>query len=355
MKQKALLSLTLLSLSLSLSSCGGSSISSLSSSLSYSESSSPISISSPISSSSSFSSSFVSTNSSDSSSSSETSSSSSETSSSSSLPASSSSLPSSSSSSSATSSSPNSSSTSFGGYYDGIDFSLTEAALKTALFHLISPHTSRGYSALWTAYATTDIDADGKIWDMYSKYRWTYGKSDAGGDQCGSYSVEGDCYNREHTIPQSVFNDATPMVCDVHHIFPTDGKVNGIRSDYPHGKVDKATYTSTNGTLIGSSDTTTGYSGTVCELADEYKGDFARAYFYFVTCYEDKIPSYSFPSFSKNTYPSLASWAQKLYVQWAKDDPVSEKETKRNQAAYVFQNNRNPFVDHPEAITAIWG
>jgi endonuclease I len=238
-----------------------------------------------------------------------------------------------------------------GTYYKNIDWTLKGATLKTALYNLIKTHTDHGYSGLWTAYKTTDMTPEGKIWDMYSTYRWTYST-----DQCGNYSSEGDCYNREHTIPQSIFNEAAPMKGDIHHIFPTDGKVNGARSDYPHGNVkDSSVYKSTNNTQVGNGDPSYGYSGICCEPADEYKGDFARAYFYFVTAYQDKIPSYSYASFAQNTYPSLASWALKTYTEWASTDPVSEKELKRNDAAYVYQGNRNPFIDHPEIVSAIWG
>jgi endonuclease I len=237
-----------------------------------------------------------------------------------------------------------------GTYYSSINWDQTGATLKTALSTLINPHTDVGYSGLWNVYKTSDVDANGKIWDVYSNYRFTIGTG-----QCGTYKVEGDCYNREHTIPQSIFSEAAPMVSDAHHIYPTDGKVNGMRSNFPHGKVASATYTSGNGSKLGSSDTSTGYSGTVFEPVDEYKGDFARTYFYFVTCYQSKIPSYSYDSFSADTYPSLATWAKNLYLQWAASDPVSQKEIDRNEAIYQIQKNRNPFIDFPAAANAIWG
>ena len=56
-------------------------------------------------------------------------------------------------------------------------------------------------------------------------------------EQCGTYRAEGDCYNREHSFPQSWFGRAEPMNSDVHHIFAVDGYVNGIRSNYPYGEV----------------------------------------------------------------------------------------------------------------------
>ncbi|MBN1199869.1 MAG: endonuclease, partial [Bacteroidales bacterium] len=41
--------------------------------------------------------------------------------------------------------------------------------------------------------------------------------------------------------------------------------------------------------------------------------------------------------------------------QWHSDDPVSGKETGRNNAVYLVQQNRNPFVDHPEFVYDLWG
>ena len=85
-----------------------------------------------------------------------------------------------------------------------------------------------------------------------------------------------------------------------------------------------------------------GYSGTVFEPADEYKGDFARTYFYMATAYEDKISSWSSPMLAGNKYPAYANWALTMMLRWAEEDPVSDKEIARNNAVYDLQNNRNP-------------
>ena len=235
-------------------------------------------------------------------------------------------------------------------YYDGFDFTLSGASLKTALFDLIKNPTVTSYAGLYTAYYKTDCRPDGiHVWDMYSACEFELGKD----ENHSSYSKEGDNYNREHTIPQSIFKKSSPMVSDLFHVYPTDSKVNGIRSDNPHAMVAEANYTSTNGTKIGPS-ATENVSGNVCEPIDEYKGDFARTYFYFVTCYQDKMPNYTFSTFSKDTYPSLAKWAIKLYLQWSEDDPVSEKEINRNEEVYKIQKNRNPFIDYPGIEKSIW-
>lgn len=227
-------------------------------------------------------------------------------------------------------------------------------ALRYALFNIIKNHTTLSYDYLWTAYAQTDIKTNGKVWDMYSDkpgqnppYEFTYGS-----DQCGNYGGEGDCYNREHSIPKSWFNDASPMVTDLIHVVPTDGYVNGKRSNYPFGEVASASWTSQNGSKLGSS-AVSGYSGTVFEPIDEYKGDFSRIYFYMTVCYMNK--NLGATSNSMFTSGNLKPWALSMLIQWSNEDPVSEKEIARNNAVYQIQGNRNPFVDYPELVGKIYG
>lgn len=118
--------------------------------------------------------------------------------------------------------------------------------------------------------------------------------------------------------------------------------------------VASSSWTSTNGSKLGSS-AVNGYSGTVFEPIDEFKGDFARIIFYFATRYENIISTVSFPMFGNSAYPGISSWSLPMLLQWHTNDPVSEKEINRNNAAYSFQGNRNPFIDHPEYVNSIWG
>ncbi len=247
------------------------------------------------------------------------------------------------------------------GYYNSAN-GLSGAALKTALSSIItSGHQDKGYSGLWTAYKTTDIDKDyendGSILDIYSEkpvgadpYKYTPGTN-----QCGTYSIEGNCYNREHIIPQSLFNEASPMVSDIHFIRATDGKVNGMRSNYPFGKVGSATFTSKNGSKLGTS-ASSGYSGTVFEPIDEFKGDVARMIFYFVTRYQSKLSSFSSGNMlGGSAFPGLQTWELNVLLAWHNQDPVSQAEIKRNNASYTYQGNRNPFIDNPGYVNLIWG
>ena len=237
-----------------------------------------------------------------------------------------------------------------GSYYSNAD-GKKGSALKTALAGIIRSHTTKSYDSLWEYFKTTDKRADGKVWDMYSgTTNFTFGK-----DQAGSYKVEGDKYNREHSFPKSWFGDKSPMNTDLMHIVPTDGKVNGMRSNYPFGETKGEKYTSNKGFSKLGKNTTNGYSGIVFEPNDEYKGDFARIYFYMVTCYENNVSSWKSDMLSGDKYPAFKDWALQLLLKWAKEDPVSQKEIDRNNAVYGIQKNRNPFVDYPGLEQYVWG
>ena len=248
------------------------------------------------------------------------------------------------------------------GYYDGT-VGLTGAALKTKLSSIISSgHQTKSYDALDDEYPNSDKDSyyekDGTVLDIYSEnptetdpYVYQFGVK-----KCGNYKIEGDCYNKEHIFPQGYFNKASPMVSDIHHIVPTDGKVNGMRSNFPFGNVGSSvSYTSKNGSKLGTSNSVN-YSGKVFEPINEFKGDVARMIFYFATRYEAKLKDFDANDILTNTsFPGIQSWELEVLKQWHTQDPVSQREIDRNNAAYTYQRNRNPFIDHPEYVDLIWG
>lgn len=239
------------------------------------------------------------------------------------------------------------------GYYNAAQ-GLSGEPLRQALHNIISNgHQTLSYSNLMGYYQTTDKKANGKVWDMYSDipggtppYEFTFVT-----DACGSYNSEADCYNREHSVPASWFNDASPMYADLFHVVPTDGWVNNKRSNYPFGKVGSATWTSLNGSKLGAN-SFAGYSGTVFEPIDSFKGDFARIYFYMATRYKDEISSWSSVMFAGN---DLTAYGKNLMYAWHLLDPVSQKEIARNDSVFKIQFNRNPYVDHPQWVADIWG
>lgn len=241
-------------------------------------------------------------------------------------------------------------------YADALN--LSDQALLTALYNIITSHTNIGYDNLWSAYADTDSDPNGYYIDMYSTYdKFTYS------NKCGNYSAIGDCVNREHSVPSSWWGGGKQaQYSDIFNIVPTDGYVNNQRSNYPYGVCEGGTRL-TNGQYVAKgrkgSSTYNGYTGVVFEPDDEYKGDFARAYFYMATCYNNIISNWTKANgssfFAGNSYPVFTTYAINLLMEWHRLDPVSEKETTRNCYAHSWQGNRNPFIDHPELAEHIWG
>ena len=238
-------------------------------------------------------------------------------------------------------------------YYSSAN-GLSGNQLKVALHNIVKDHTTISYSATATAFWSTDNKGNGVVWDMYSErpggtppYVYYLGQ-----DNCGEYDSEGDCYNREHSWPQSWFNEQTTPRCDMHHIFPTDGFVNGKRGNNPFGEVRTASWTSVNGSKLGSCKTS-GYSGTVFEPIDAYKGDFARALMYMSVRYYSEDTTWSTSGMTNKS--EIKSWAIQMLMRWNEQDPVSQKEINRNNIIYNnYQHNRNPFVDHPEYARMIW-
>lgn len=238
------------------------------------------------------------------------------------------------------------------GYYDGTE-GLTGNALKAALHNIIKNDNHTSYSGLWSAYQQTDKKPNGKVWDIYSDvpngtppYEFTFVT-----DQCGNYGGEGDCYNREHLWAQSWTNDNSTHKTDLHHVYPTDGYVNNRRGNYAFGEVGNASWTSQNGGKLGPN-TVSGFSGTVFEPIDDYKGDIARALMYVSVRYYQEDNSWSTSDMTNKSV--IKNWAMTMLLRWHEEDPVDEKEINRNNKVYNIQGNRNPFVDYPEFAPMIW-
>jgi hypothetical protein len=147
--------------------------------------------------------------------------------------------------------------------------------------------------------------------------------------------------NCEHTWPQSKFSRLYPQdlqKADLHHLFPADSKANSIR-----GNQDFADVSGDNGDLsqdkcavskFGNS-TTSGSDGFEPPLT--HKGNVARALFYFSVRYKIAIPKSE----------------EEVLRRWNELDPVDQAEMDRNDAIFVAQANRNPFIDYPQLVNYI--
>ena len=240
------------------------------------------------------------------------------------------------------------------GYYDNAT-GKTGDELKVALHDIIQGHTVISYQQIWNAFWSTDNKGNNVVWDMYSDgANYSYNYYYNGNNQCGEYEQEGDCYNREHSWPKSWFSgdEQTTPGRDMHHIFPTDGFVNAQRSSYPFGEVNNASWTSQNGSKLGTCKSSLGYSGTVFEPIDEYKGDFARAMMYMSVRYYGEDEDWGNSGMTNKSV--IKPWAINMLLSWSDNDPVSQKEIDRNNVVFGIQGNRNPFIDHPEYAHIIW-
>ncbi|MFH1502761.1 MAG: endonuclease [Candidatus Eisenbacteria bacterium] len=232
------------------------------------------------------------------------------------------------------------------GYYDAAE-GLAGDDLRLALHNIIDDHTAQTYTYSWTAFYTTDDKPNGKVWDMYSDvpggtppYEYTFGV-----DQGGIGGVEGTGYNREHAWPSSWSGgELLPKYSDLYTIYPTDNFVNNQRGSEPFGEVPSPTWTSLNGSKRGNC-AYPGYSGIAFEPIDEYKGDFARTFFYVTVRYYTEDAAWSTSAMTDGA--DILPWAVNMLLEWHEEDPVDRKELERNGTVYVIQNNRNPFIDRP--------
>ena len=143
-------------------------------------------------------------------------------------------------------------------------------------------------------------------------------------------------FDTEHTWPQSFFNENEPMRSDIHHLFPTYSPANNARSSYPFGFVVSNITYQDGGSKLGRDVN----NNIVFEPRNVQKGNTARAVFYFITRYQNH-----------ENYLALAQ--ETALRQFHTMDTVNARERTRNDRIKTYQNNRNPFVDHPEFVERI--
>lgn len=236
-------------------------------------------------------------------------------------------------------------------YYDDVNGKKNADNILNTLNDIIDNHTVINYNALEEYYEQTDFYAD-SLWDMYSTCHFTMAHANIPQKEVC------DGWNKEHLVCQSWLGSG-PMVSDLFNVYPTDARINNLRSNYPYGIVSSFSGFSKDPDhhglgKLGSS--TTSSIGICYEPDDRYKGDFARSFFYMVARYRDNILNSGNGSKMFSSSPSnLTSYSLSFLLQWHRNDPVSQKEIDRNQAIYGIQHNRNPFIDYPELVEYIWG
>ncbi|MCM1152245.1 MAG: endonuclease [Muribaculum sp.] len=243
-------------------------------------------------------------------------------------------------------------------YYSRMDGKKKEA-LKQAAKECVQNHTRLDYYNLPNQWQYSDVYPElyngcKRWWEMYSNEVFLI---EPGQSALKSYSANK--MQREHSVPKSWWKkngdvEYTPAYSDMWNLYPSDGTANQRKSNYPLGVVATASFDNGSCKVGGAKTGYGGGSASVFEPADEYKGDFARSFFYMATVYDDLPWVYTY-MFKTETWPTLQPWAYNMLLQWARQDPVSQKEIVRNNSVDNSQGNRNPFVDFPELAEYIWG
>lgn len=259
------------------------------------------------------------------------------------------------------------------GYYDAIE-GLKDSVLKGTLKTCIRDHTAipygSGANSTWGVFYYSDRDEEGYCMDMYCDTWYKFTTPGTAVTGC----------NVEHSFAKSWWGgkEHDPYK-DCYHLNPSNSTVNSARSNYPLGVPVKEFKDNTGSLKVGKMHhPTMDVDFWVFEPKDEYKGDFARAYFYMATCYGrdlngqyPDLPPYDKKQYygwridndqvgskyamQNNSYLEFQPWEQELLLEWHRQDPVSIKEIRRQDAVSNFQHNRNPYIDYPYLVEYIWG
>ena len=251
-------------------------------------------------------------------------------------------------------------------YYDAID-GKQDSVLKTTLSLLVRggeryeygtnqyhsssnpPEWEKGdFKAYgtWQALPLTDMHPDGIVWDMYSN-SVRYYPNKLGESGCS--------LNIEHCLPKSWWGGTdNEAYKDLFNLNPSDQRANSQKSNYAPGHVQKGDKFD-NGSFKMDSKSKSQYGYICWEPAEEYRGDFARTYFFMATAYE-YLEWTAYPDYiSNSSYLMFSETIQQVLLDWHRADPVSDKEICRADRISDIQHNRNPFIDYPELVEYIWG
>ena len=232
---------------------------------------------------------------------------------------------------------------------------LRSTQLKAALHDIIQPERVLDYGGgvgkTWSGFWLTDQMEDMQVRDRYSNVvRYLNPDMSAVSNM-----------NIEHIWANSWWGHLkNNAYCDLFNLYPADATANGRKSNNPIGVVDGNVSYSNGVTKVGKSSSYRADSLiTVWEPADEWKGDFARTYFYMATCYSHMTSLWTTTEGLLTVDPGspllMRPWVYNLMLEWAEADPLDEIEQQRCEAIFGIQGNRNPFVDYPELCQYIWG
>ena len=240
------------------------------------------------------------------------------------------------------------------GNYYAIARGAQDSALKSLLGEIIHCGVRYKYGSgnrkTWDGFYYTDRDTNtNQVLDMYSDHI-RYFNPEKPTASVAEFDIE-------HMLPKSWWGgDVNPAYCDLYHLVPGDYSANRSKSNHAPGIPSDTTFW--NGSFATGSGAAYGLQKVFCP-ADEYKGDFARAYFYIATCYGDSLQWIESGepgmAMTNDSWQEFRPWLRDLLLQWHRSDPVSQKELDRAIQVNKIQGNRNPFIDYPELVEYIWG
>ena len=234
--------------------------------------------------------------------------------------------------------------------------------LKEALHQIIANHIPYPYTSsstdTWDILQESDQDPENNnnIILVYTNRSQDKGYRDGSGNYSqyeNGNGTQSNSWNREHIWPKShgFPNQDDIAYRDVHNLKPCDRSVNASRGvkDFDNGGNNHEE----------AVDCLTDFDS--WEPADHVKGDVARILFYMVVRYD---PGYNYYNESfdlelvdfttpDNFDPILGKLS--TLIDWHNEDPVDDFEINRNEIIYNYQQNRNPFIDHPDLVDYIWG
>lgn len=252
------------------------------------------------------------------------------------------------------------------GYYDAIN-GKQDSVLKSTLSLIVRGGTRYDYGTnayhssnnppewvagdlkaygTWQALPSTDRLPGNVVWDMYSNCVRYY-PNKLGDSGCS--------LNIEHSLPKSWWGGTNNEAYkDLYNLNPSDQRANGQKSNYAPGHVKKGDKFD-NGSFRMDSKSQSQYGYICWEPAEEYRGDFARTYFYMATAYEYLDWTAYADYISNASYLMFSETIQQVLLDWHRADPVSDKERCRMDVISNIQGNRNPYIDYPDLIEYIWG
>ena len=229
-----------------------------------------------------------------------------------------------------------------------------DSVLKSRLGEIINCGIRYKYGSgsrkTWDGFYYTDRDTNtNQVLDMYSD-NIRYFNPNTPTASVAEFDIE-------HMLPKSWWGgDVNPAYCDLFHLVPGDYSANRSKSNHAPGIPSDTTFW--NGSFATGSGEAYGLQKVFCP-ADEYKGDFARAYFYIATCYGDSLKwvenGEPGMAMTNDSWQEFRPWLRDLLLQWHRMDPVSDKEKARAVEVNKIQGNRNPFIDYPDLAEFIWG